>query len=113
MHVLHRGIIQSKQQAPDVVIPECDALWRTGVDARETISMLLALLCGMLQLHRLAVQPTHTVGAEEDSSRYRTSPCFHQSSQSIQPVCAALSHQRHAGVVCSLSEPFGEPQHGT
>ena len=64
---------------------------------------------------------THTVRAEEDSSRYRTIPCFHQPSQSVQPVYAALSHQRHcelvsqaavshAAVLCALSEPFGELQ---
>ena len=49
MHVLHRRIVQSTlaKEASDVVIPECDALWSPALDARETILMLLALLCGM------------------------------------------------------------------
>lgn len=49
MHVLHRGIIQSTlaKEASDVVIPECDVLWSPAVDVRETILMLLALLCAI------------------------------------------------------------------
>ena len=49
MHVLHRRIVQSTlaKEASDVVIPECDALWSPALDARETILMLLALLCSM------------------------------------------------------------------